>query len=99
MKLPVPFIQLPLLFDAGALRREIAAFDEGMWTAHPTGMPGNSGGRPSPGASVNTVKPASPHTKPSCQEIASSPSPLWMANREARMSAKPIAVSTLAPAV
>jgi len=42
MKLPVPFIQLPLLFDAGALRREIAAFDEGMWTAHPTGMPGNS---------------------------------------------------------
>jgi hypothetical protein len=42
MKLPVPFIQLPLLFDAGALRREIAAFHEGMWTAHPTGMPGNS---------------------------------------------------------
>jgi hypothetical protein len=42
MKLPVPFLQLPLLFDAGALQREIGAFDEGMWRRHPTGMPGNS---------------------------------------------------------
>lgn len=42
MKLPVPFIQLPLLFDAGALAREIGTFDEGMWRSHPTGMPGNS---------------------------------------------------------
>jgi hypothetical protein len=41
MKLPVPFLQLPLLFDAGALQREIGAFDEGMWRRHPTGMPGN----------------------------------------------------------
>jgi len=42
MKLPVPFIQLPLMFDADALAREIGAFDEGMWRRHPTGMPGNS---------------------------------------------------------
>ncbi|MEO6967450.1 MAG: sulfotransferase [Rhodanobacteraceae bacterium] len=42
MKLPVPFIQLPLLFDAAALAAEVAAFDEGMWRPHPTGMPGNS---------------------------------------------------------
>lgn len=42
MKLPVPFLQLPLLFDTPVLAEEIAAFDEGMWRAHPTGMPGNS---------------------------------------------------------
>ncbi len=42
MKLPVPFLQLPLLFDADTLAREIGAFDEGMWRRHPTGMPGNS---------------------------------------------------------
>lgn len=42
MKLPVPFIQLPLLFDASALAEEVAAFDESMWRPHPTGMPGNS---------------------------------------------------------
>ncbi|MEP7044281.1 MAG: sulfotransferase [Dokdonella sp.] len=42
MKLPVPFVQLPLRFDAQALAAEIARFDEGMWRPHPTGMPGNS---------------------------------------------------------
>ncbi len=42
MKLPAPFIQLPLLFDAGTLAREIGTFDEDMWRAHPDGMPGNS---------------------------------------------------------
>lgn len=42
MKLPVPFIQLPLLFDAPALAAEIAAFDQSLWCPHPSGMPGNS---------------------------------------------------------
>jgi hypothetical protein len=42
MKLPVPFIQLPLLFDAAALADEIGRFDESMWRAHPDGIPGNS---------------------------------------------------------
>lgn len=42
MKLPVPFIQLPLSFDAPALAAEIAAFDESLWRPHPSGMPGNS---------------------------------------------------------
>ncbi|MFC4821001.1 aspartyl/asparaginyl beta-hydroxylase domain-containing protein [Dokdonella ginsengisoli] len=42
MKLPVPFIQLPLSFDAQALAAEIAAFDESLWRPHPTGMAGNS---------------------------------------------------------
>jgi hypothetical protein len=42
MKLPVPFIQLPLLFDVAALAAEIALFDESLWQPHPSAMPGNS---------------------------------------------------------
>lgn len=42
MKLPVPFIRLPLSFDAQALAAEIAAIDEGDWRPHPQGFPGNS---------------------------------------------------------
>ena len=42
MKLPVPFIQLPLMFDAEALAAEIGAIDESNWRPHPQGFPGNS---------------------------------------------------------
>jgi hypothetical protein len=42
MKLPVPFIQLPLLFDAATLAAEINAIDESNWRPHPQGFPGNS---------------------------------------------------------
>ncbi len=42
MKLPAPFIQLPLLFDADALAAEIAALGESAWRPHPQGFPGNS---------------------------------------------------------
>lgn len=42
MKLPVPFVQLPLLFDAEALAAEINAIDEASWRPHPQGFPGNS---------------------------------------------------------
>lgn len=42
MKLQVPFIQLPLAFDAAELAREIAALGEGPWRPHPQGFAGNS---------------------------------------------------------
>ncbi len=42
MKLPLPFIQLPLLFDAATLEAEINAIDESDWRPHPQGFPGNS---------------------------------------------------------
>lgn len=42
MKLPVPFIQLPVLFDAAALAAEVATFDESLWQPHPNGIPGNT---------------------------------------------------------
>ena len=42
VKLQVPFIQLPLLFDADALAREVLAIDESEWKPHPQGFAGNS---------------------------------------------------------
>lgn len=42
MKLQVPFIQLPLLFDAAELAREVQAIDESQWMPHPQGFAGNS---------------------------------------------------------
>lgn len=42
MKLPVPFIQLPLRFDAMVLAAEIEALGEGVWRDHPQKFPGNS---------------------------------------------------------
>lgn len=42
MKLSLPFLQLPLLFDAGRLAEEIAAIGEAAWMPHPQGFPGNS---------------------------------------------------------
>ena len=42
MKLQVPFIQLPLLFDAPVLAQEIEALGESVWKPHPQGFPGNS---------------------------------------------------------
>ena len=41
MKLQVPFLQLPLLFDAEALAAEISAIGEDAWRPHPQGFPGN----------------------------------------------------------
>jgi hypothetical protein len=42
MKLQVPFVQLPLKFDADLLAEEIATLDEKSWRPHPQGYPGNS---------------------------------------------------------
>lgn len=42
MKLQAPFIQLPLLFDADVLAREIEALGESVWKPHPQGFAGNS---------------------------------------------------------
>lgn len=42
MKLQVPFIQLPLRFDAARLAAEVGALGESVWRPHPQGFPGNS---------------------------------------------------------
>lgn len=41
MKLPVPFVQLPVHFDAGRLLAEIRALDPSSWMEHPQKFPGN----------------------------------------------------------
>ncbi|MGE0045727.1 MAG: aspartyl/asparaginyl beta-hydroxylase domain-containing protein [Hyphomonadaceae bacterium] len=42
MKLPHPFIQLPLSFDAARLAEEVGAVPESEWRPHPNNLPGNS---------------------------------------------------------
>lgn len=42
MKLTVPFLQLPLRFDAEALAAEVLALGEAPWRPHPQGYAGNT---------------------------------------------------------
>ena len=42
MKLQVPFVQLPLLFDADALAREVLALGSDVWREHPQKFPATS---------------------------------------------------------
>jgi len=42
MRLPRPFYQLPVRFDAARLQAEVTALPDAAWTAHPDGIPGNS---------------------------------------------------------
>jgi hypothetical protein len=41
MKLAVPFVQLPLMFDAERLAAEVRVFDRMCWREHPQKFPGN----------------------------------------------------------
>ncbi|HEX5488139.1 MAG TPA: sulfotransferase [Rhodanobacteraceae bacterium] len=41
MRLPVPFLQLPVRFDAGRLRAEMLALGDEAWREHPSKYPGN----------------------------------------------------------
>lgn len=45
MKLPVPFIKLPLVFDAQRLAQEAAALPPEAWVSHPNAFPGNTAAR------------------------------------------------------
>lgn len=80
MKLQVPFIQLPLLFDAEALAREVLAIDESWWRPHPDHLPGNSmlplvavDGDPANEAFVGPMRPT-PHLQacPYLQQVIAS---------------------------
>lgn len=41
MKLPIPFVQLPLTFDADRLAAEVESIDAGCWRPHTQNYPGN----------------------------------------------------------
>jgi hypothetical protein len=67
MKLQVPFVQLPLRYDADALAAEVATVPESEWRPHPQGFPGNSmlpllaaGGDPANEAFAGAMR-ATPH--------------------------------------
>ena len=64
MKMPVPFMQLPLVFDVSALQTEIFAIAESAWRPHPQGYPGNdaltlitTGGDPESDAASGVMRP------------------------------------------
>ncbi len=64
MKLQVPFVQLPLLFDADALAREVLALGSDVWREHPQKFPGNfalplisAGGDPESDATAGAMRP------------------------------------------
>ncbi len=66
MKLPVPFIQLPLQFDAERLAREVLMFGPEHWREHPQKYPGNlwlpllaAGGDPSKETIAGPMRPTS----------------------------------------
>lgn len=42
MQLQIPFIRLPLVFDAERLQQEVLALPEALWRPHPQGHRGNS---------------------------------------------------------
>jgi hypothetical protein len=64
MKLQVPFVQLPVAFDAAALAEEVAAIDDRHWRARAVGVAGNSaltlvttGGDPDNDDLAGTMRP------------------------------------------
>lgn len=64
MKLQVPFVQLPLYYQADVLAAEVAAVDASEWRPHPQGFPGNSmlplvavGGDPANEAFAGAMQP------------------------------------------
>jgi hypothetical protein len=66
MKLPVPFIQLPLQFDAQRLADEVLAFGPEHWREHPQKYPGNlwlpllsAGGDPAKETIAGPMRPTS----------------------------------------
>ena len=94
MKLPVPFIQLPLQFDAAALAAEIGALGPGAWMPHPEGFAGNSAlpviaahGDPESNAIVGPMRPT-PHLLrcPQLMHVLATIGAVWGRSRLMRLS-------------
>jgi len=94
MKLQVPFLQLPLAFDAEALAAEIAAIGESSWRPHPQGFPGNDAltlitthGDPDSDALAGAMRPT-PHLErcPYLMQVLASIGGTWGRTRLMRLS-------------
>lgn len=94
MKLPVPFIQLPLQFDAAALAAEISALGPDAWMPHPEGYPGNSAlslitvnGEPENNAVAGPMRPTPQLERcPLMQHVLATIGAVWGRSRLMRLS-------------
>ncbi len=94
MKLSVPFLQLPISFDAARLAAEVLAIDEASWKPHPQGFEGNdalllvsSGGDPD-NDRIGGAMQATPHLKrcPYLMQTLASLGATWGRSRLMRLS-------------
>lgn len=94
MKLQVPFLQLPVSFDAEALAAEVLAIEESWWRPHPNGLPGNTAltlittdGIPESDKTYGPMRPT-PHLKrcPYLMQVLDSIGATWGRTRLMRLS-------------
>ncbi|HET9034415.1 MAG TPA: sulfotransferase [Dokdonella sp.] len=94
MKLQVPFVQLPLSFDAPRLLAEIEKLGESVWRPHPQGYAGNSAlpliavnGDPSSDSISGPMRPT-PHLDacPYLRQVLASLGAVWGRSRLMRLS-------------
>ena len=96
MKLQVPFLQLPLSFDAEALAVEVAAIEEAAWRPHPQGFAGNdalplisTGGDPSNDAVSGAMLPTEILRRcPYLMQVLHSVGATWGRTRLMRLSGR-----------
>jgi hypothetical protein len=90
----VPFLQLPVSFDAEALAAEVLAIEESWWRPHPNGLPGNTAltlittdGIPESDKTYGAMRPT-PHLKrcPYLMQVLESVGATWGRTRLMRLS-------------
>ena len=93
MKLQVPFVQFPVVFDAAQLLAEVSALGEEAWRPHPQGYRGNSAlpliavdGDPSSDSISGRMRPT-PHLEscPYLQQALASLGAVWGRSRLMRL--------------
>ena len=94
MKLQVPFVQLPLCYDAARLLEEVERLGEDVWRPHPQGYAGNSAlpliavnGDPSSDSISGPMRPT-PHLEacPYLRQVMASLGAIWGRSRLMRLS-------------
>jgi Sulfotransferase family/Aspartyl/Asparaginyl beta-hydroxylase len=94
MKMQVPFMQLPLAFDATALQAEVCAIETGAWRPHPQGFPGNdalpliaANGDPGNDSAAGPMRPT-PHLErsPYLRQVLAAIGATWGRTRLMRLS-------------
>lgn len=96
MKLPVPFIQLPLQFDAERLAGEVLQFGPEHWREHPQKYPGNlwlpllsAGGDPARETIAGPMRPTEYlHACPYLMQVLSKLGAVWGRTRLMKLTAQ-----------